>query len=82
MNESGKTTENNGIEENQVIMSVALKPEYKEYIEQFRVRYGYQTMSNVIKLFLRVGIQIHLNSPDEFFKLVEDSSDVLQDEKY
>jgi len=56
------------------VLSFQVSQDIKDYFEQFGNKHGYQTLSNSVKVHLRVAMHINKENPDEFFKLIADSS--------
>ena len=56
------------------VIGLQVSSEQKEYYEQFKERYGYQTLSNAVKVHLKVASKVFEKSPKEFFEYVDSSN--------
>ncbi len=72
-----KHPDTNGNSE-KTVLSFQVPQEYLDSMNEFRTTLGYQTLSNAVKVHLRVAAHIWETSPKEFLEIVAKSKDVLQ----
>lgn len=56
------------------VIGLQVSSEQKEYFERFKERYGYQTLSNAVKVHLKVASKVFENSPEKFFECLDASN--------
>ncbi|ROL60077.1 hypothetical protein D9V86_09910 [Bacteroidetes/Chlorobi group bacterium ChocPot_Mid] len=59
------------------VMAFQVNPEIREYFEDFCSKHAYETLSNAIKVHIRIAMHLYKTNEKEFFKLLSESSNIV-----